>query len=107
MVTTLTAQITPAQKLRLHNAPGLKEALEQRRDDAERLNGEDILRASIYTPRQSSSHVAGPLVSALFWQIHSVEFEEIDIEKPFKSHIDLMLHDLIGPCASSSRSKGK
>jgi hypothetical protein len=63
------------------------------------------LGASIYTPRQSSW--LGPLVSALFWQILFVEFEEIDIEKPFKSHIDLMLHDLIGPCASSNRSKGK
>jgi AcrR family transcriptional regulator len=49
----------------------------------------------------------GPLVSALFWQILFIEFEKIDIEKLFKSHIDLMLHGLIGPCASSNTSKGK
>jgi AcrR family transcriptional regulator len=46
----------------------------------------------------------GPLVSALFWQILFVEFEKIDIEELFESHIDLMLHGLIGPRPSSKRA---
>lgn len=49
----------------------------------------------------------GPLVSALFWQILFAEFEEIDIEQLFKSHIDLMLHGLIGPRTSANRKRSK
>jgi hypothetical protein len=49
----------------------------------------------------------GPLVSALFWQILFVEFEKIDIEQLFKSHIDLMLHGPIGPRAPSKRKKSR
>jgi AcrR family transcriptional regulator len=37
----------------------------------------------------------GPLVSALFWQILFTEYEKIDIERLFESHIDLALHGLI------------
>jgi AcrR family transcriptional regulator len=46
----------------------------------------------------------GPLVMALFWQILFIEFEEIDVDKLFKSHIDLVLHGLIAPSSKDRRA---
>jgi AcrR family transcriptional regulator len=49
----------------------------------------------------------GPIISALFWQILFVDFEKIDAERFIESHIEIVLHGLVGSRRSRTGTRKK